>query len=119
MKYVLWIVLVAAIGVAGWRIIAPQFANLVFQDELQDTAAQLGAYTGVSPPASNEELRNIVIRKAQKDDIALDPEHVSVRRSGKPGYPVIFIAADYTVNVNLLVYSYDVHFYPTSRGGKF
>jgi hypothetical protein len=73
----------------------------------------------VSPPASNEELRNRVIRKARNYDIDVDPKHVIVRRSGKPEYPVIFIAVDYTVNVNLLVYSYDVHFYPTSRGGKF
>jgi hypothetical protein len=40
MKYFLWIVLITAISVAGWRIIAAQITNLVFQDELQDTVAQ-------------------------------------------------------------------------------
>jgi hypothetical protein len=118
MKYVFWIAVVAAVGMAGWRIIEPEITNTVFQDELRDSAAQLGWRTGVTPPNSDEEIRNIVIRKAAKHDIELDPRQVTVRRSGTQENPILFIAVDYTVNVNLLVYSFDVHFNPTSRGGK-
>jgi hypothetical protein len=32
---------------------------------------------------------------------------------------VLFIAVEYTVPVNLLVYSFELHFNPTSTGGKF
>jgi hypothetical protein len=118
MKYVFWITLVIAAGIAGWRIIQPEITNLVFQDELQDSAAQLGWRTGVSPPSSDEELRNIVIRKAAKHDIALEPKQVTVRHTGTGEYTSWYIAVDYTVPVNLLVYSFDIHFAPTSKGRK-
>jgi hypothetical protein len=90
----------------------------VFQDELRDSAAQLGWRTGVTPPNSDEELRNIVIRKAAKHDIRLDPKQVTVRHSGTGEYMAWYIAVDYSVPVNLLVYSYSLHFTPTSTGGK-
>jgi hypothetical protein len=119
MKYAFWIALVVAVVMAGWKILEPEIANIVFQDELRDSAAQLGWRSGVSPPNSDEELRNIVIRKAARHEIELSPKQVTVRRSGKPENPVIYIAVDYTVPVDLLVYSYSLHFTPTSTGGKF
>ncbi len=119
MKYVFWIALVVAAGMAGWRIVKPEITNLVFQDELQDAAAQLGWRTGVTPPNSDEELRNIVIRKAAKHDIALDPNQVMVRHTGTGEYTSWYIAVDYTVPVDLVVSSFTRHFNPTSKGEKF
>lgn len=119
MKYVFGIAIVAAVAMAGWEILEPEITNIVFQDELRDTAAQLGWRTGVSPPNSDEELRNIVIRKAAKHEIPLHSKQVTVRRKGTPEYPVWYIAVDYTVTVNLLVYSFSLHFSPTSTGARF
>jgi hypothetical protein len=119
MKYAFWIVLVIALGVAAWRISEPEVTNIIFQDELKDSAAQLGWHTGVTPPNSDEDLRNIVIRKAAKHDIALVPKQVTVKHSGTGAYTTWFIAVDYAVSVNLLAYSFDLHFNPTSKGGKF
>jgi hypothetical protein len=89
-----------------------------FQDELQDSAAQLGWRTGVAPPNSDDELRKIVISKAARHEIQLDPRQVTVRHSGTGEYTTWYIAVDYTVPVDLLVYSYRLHFNPTSRAGK-
>jgi hypothetical protein len=119
MKYIFGIALIAATVMAGWQILEPKITNEIFQDELRDTAAQVGWRTGVSPPNSDEDLRNIVIRKAAKHEIVLAPKQVTVRRGGTPEYPVWYIAVDYAVPVNLLVYSYSLHFTPTSTGGKF
>lgn len=119
MKYVFWIAVVAAVAVAGWEILAPGVTNIVFQDELHDMASQLGSRTGLTPPKSDEELRDIAIRKAATHDIVLNPKQVRVRSSGPPDHRVIYIAVDYAVPVNLLVYSFDLHFNPTSAGGRF
>jgi hypothetical protein len=119
MKYVFWIAIVVAVVMAGWEILEPEITNIVFQDELHDTAAQAGARIGLLVPTSDEELRDIVIRKAEKHDIELDPRQVTVRSSGPPDHRVIYIAVDYTVPVNLLVYSFSLHFSPTSTGGRF
>jgi hypothetical protein len=68
MKYVFGIAIVAAVVMAGWQILEPEITNIVFQDELRDTAAQLGWRTGAAAPNSDEELRSIVIRKAAKHE---------------------------------------------------
>ena len=119
MKYFFWIAVVVALAMAGWQVLAPGVTNIVFQDELRDSAAQLGWRTGVAPLNSDEEISNIVIRKAEKHDIPLDPRQVTVRRSVVGEQTVLFIAVEYTVPVNLLVYSFELHFNPTSTGGKF
>ena len=119
MKYVFWIAIVVGVVMAGWEILEPVITNIVFQDELHDMAAQLGWHTGLSVPNSDEELRNIVIRKAAKHEIQLEPKQVTIRRSLTPENPVLYIAVDYTVPVNLLVYSFSLHFSPTSVGGRF
>ena len=119
MKYVFWIAIVVAVVMAGWEILEPEITNIVFQDELHDTAAQAGARIGLLVPTSDEELSNLVIRKAEKHDIPLEPRQVTVRRSGTPEHPVIYLAVDDTVPVNLRVYSFTLHFTPTSTGGRF
>ena len=119
MKYVFGIAIALAVIMAGWEILEPEVTNIVFQDELRDSAAQLGGRTGVAAPNSDEELRNIVIRKAAKHETPLNPKQVTVRRSGTPQNPVLFIAVDYTVPANLIVYSYSLRFSPMSAGGRF
>jgi len=118
-KYIFWIAIVVALAMAVWKIAEPEITNIAFQDELRDSAAQLGWHTGVAPVNSDEDLRNIVIRKAERHDIRLDPKQVTVQHSGSGEYTVWYIAVDYTVPVNFLVYSYSLHFNPTSKGGKF
>jgi hypothetical protein len=118
-KYVFWIAIVVALAMAVWKIAEPEITNILFQDELRDSAAQLGWRTGVAPVNSDDDLRNIVIRKAEKHDIRLDPKQVTVQHSGTGEYTVWYIAVDYMVRVDLLVYSFNMNFHPTSKGGKF
>jgi hypothetical protein len=99
-------------------MVEPEVTHLVFQDEVRDTAAQIGWRTGVTGPRSEEELRNLVILKAAKHDISLVPRQVTVRREGTQEYPVWHIAVDYTTKIDLLVYSYNRHFEATSRADR-
>lgn len=119
MKYVFRIALVVAIIMACWQILVPEVTNMIFQDEVHDSAAQMGYRTGAAPLNSDEEIRNLVIRKAAKHDIELDPKQVTVQRSGVGEYTTWYVAVDYTVKVDLLVFSLPLHFMPTSKGGMF
>ena len=119
MKYVFRIALVVAVIMAGWEILAPEVTNMIFQDELHDSAAQIGYRTGVAPLNSDEVIRNIVIRKAEKHDIELNPKQVTVQRTGMGESTTWYVAVDYTVKVDLLVYSFPLHFTPSSKGGMF
>jgi hypothetical protein len=41
MKYIFGIAIVVAAIMAGWRMYEPEFTDILFQDDLRDTAAQL------------------------------------------------------------------------------
>jgi hypothetical protein len=112
MKYFVWAALVVALFMAAWRIIEPEVTNLVFRDEVRDTAAQLGWRTGYTGPRSEGELRDLVIAKAARHDIALLPQQVTVRREGTQEAPSWYIAVDYVVKIDLLVFSYAKHLHP-------
>jgi len=118
MKYVFGIAIVVALLMAGWRIAEPEVTNLVFQDDLQDAAAQIGWRTGMTGPRSEEDLRDLVILKAGPQEIEPVPKEGKVGREGEPDYPVWYIATQYTVKIDLMVYSYKKQFHPTSKGGK-
>ena len=44
---------------------------------------------------------NAVVKRAQEHSITLVPEQVTVQRIGTPGAPAVYVAADYSVPVNL------------------
>jgi hypothetical protein len=119
MKYIFGIALVVAVIMAGWEILGPEITNIIFQDELRDSSAQVGWRTGVAPLNSDEEIRNMVIRKAERHDIELKPNQVTVSREGSGENTAWYIAVDYTVKVDLRVYSFALHFHPTSKSGRF
>jgi hypothetical protein len=118
-KYAFWIAAVVAAIYVVWQFAAPELANIEFQDDLHDLSAQAGSRIGLSRPPSDEEIRNSIVRKAEKYDIALDPQHVTVKRSGSDQAPTFFLAVDYTVPVQLPGYTYTLHFAPTSAGNRF
>ena len=60
------------------------------------------------------DLIDAVMKKAQEHQITLAPEQVTVQRIGTPGAPAVYVAADYSVPVNLPGYSFTLHFTPSS-----
>ena len=77
-------------------------------------AAQIGNQIGLNSPSTDEDLRSAVIRKAQEHEIELEPEQVTVRRTGTEEAPIIYLAADYKARVKLLGFSLTFHFTPSS-----
>lgn len=95
---------------ACWQIASYQLANLELQSDLRYLSAQVGTRIGLDAPSADEELRAAVIRKAQQHDIQLEPQQVTVQRTGTG----IYLAVDYQARVNLLGYSFTLHFTPSS-----
>jgi hypothetical protein len=98
-------VLVAAVY-AAWLVIPPYFSNYRFQDAIE-SEARLNAYNN----KPEEEIRQIVAKKARECDVPLQPEQINVMRSG----PEISIWADYTVHVDLPGYPLDLKFHPSTK----
>ena len=113
-KIFLGLAVLGLVLIAGWQIASCEVANLEFQSDLRDVAAEIAARIGLSSPTTDEDLRNLVIHKAERYEIPLQPDQITVQRIGTGDESKIYLAADYKVRVNLLVYSLTLHFTPSS-----
>jgi len=113
-KLILGLAVLAVAITAGWQIASCQLANVELRDDLQDLAVQTGAHIGLVPFKTDEDFRNAVIRDAKKYGIQLEPQQVTVQRTGTTQVPIIYLAADYKVRVTMPGYSFTLHFHPSS-----
>jgi hypothetical protein len=109
-----FLAIIAAIY-AGFQIIPPELTNYSFTDDLRNEA-MIG---GGNPHTTDQELVDAVIRKAQEHQITLKPENVTVQRIGTVGLNAVYLAADYSVPINLPGYSFNLHFTPSSGNKGF
>lgn len=104
---------------AGWKVGASMVANLELQEDMHDLVSQTGNYVRYTPPKSDDEFRDAVIRKAKEHDIDLGPNQVTVQHPGSGANATTYLAADYSVPVNLPRYTLVLHFTPSSAKSAF
>jgi len=109
------VVAVVVLGViAGWQIVLCELANVELESDLPGIASQAGARIGLETMSTAEELRSAVIHKAGEHNIQLQPEQVTVQRTGSGKESVIHLEADYKARVNVVGFSFTLHFTPSS-----
>lgn len=116
MKNLLVIVFLAVAVLAGWKTGSCELANMELQEDMLDLSSQNGGYSKYPTVRSEQDFRDAVIRKAQDHDIQLEPSEVTVRRADSGSN--MYLAADYTVPVDVLGYSFTLHFTPNSTSRK-
>jgi hypothetical protein len=99
----------------GFQIIPPELTNYSFTDDLKNIAMVGGS----NPHETDQQLVDAVMKKAQEHEIPLKPEQITVQRIGTPGAPAVYVAADYSVPVNLPGFSFTLHFNPSSGNKGF
>jgi hypothetical protein len=109
------LVALVLIVIAAWQTAASELANVELRDDLHDLSAQVSARIGLGDFNTDKDFRDAVIRKAERYDIYLQPEQITVRRSGTLKEPIIYLAADYQAHVRVLGYSFTLHFTPSSE----
>jgi hypothetical protein len=96
--------------VALFEVAPPLMANYSFQDDLRTVALMDSG----NLQKTEEDVRNDVVRKAKEHELPVSPKQVTVQRINTPGMSAVYVAADYSVTVNLPGYSFDMHFNPNS-----
>ncbi|HXJ88795.1 MAG TPA: hypothetical protein VMS18_18390 [Candidatus Binatia bacterium] len=109
-KAIVGFLVIVGVIYCAFQVIPPELTNYSFQDDLRNIAMVGGA----NPHQSDQELIDAVMKKAQEHQIALAPEQITIQRIGTPGAPAVFVAAEYSVPVNLPGYSFTLHFTPSS-----
>ena len=110
---ILGLVLLALAGVIGWQVGACYVANSELQNDMQDLAVQNPFRIGLAPPPTEEGLRDSVIARAKDRGIQLQPQQIAVQYTFTPDMLSVSLAADYEARVNLLLYSFTLHFTPS------
>lgn len=116
-KFLLSLVVSALIVAAAWQIGGAEIANLNFREDIRDVAAHGGTHTGYQNSMSDDQVTEILIQKAADRGITLAPEQITVRRlQQRSDLSTWYLAADYTVPVNLGFTTIRLHFTPASEG---
>ena len=113
-KLVVLVALAAAV-LLGWQAGNCAFAALELQGDMRDLAKMPGSSWGYQKFHTDDDFREAVIHKANDYGIELKPEQVTVQRDGA----MLYIAADYSVPVNVGSYTVVLHFTPSSTKNYF
>lgn len=114
-KIILGIAAFILLIASAWQFGSWEVANMNLQEEMRDMASQAGSHIGFIAPSSDQELTRSVVLKAKDHGIDLLPDQITVRRTNSGEKSTLYLAADYTVPVNLLLFSFTLHFIPTSE----
>lgn len=109
-------ILVIAVAI-GWQVAAAYIGNVELHDDLKDAAAQNGVNIGLNSPKSDDEMRKEVIATAAEHGVRLQPDQITLKKYTDEYKARVWydITVDYTVPVNLLVFSYKMHFIQSNQ----
>ncbi len=114
-KAITGLVVIVVVFFVLFQVAPPMVANYSFQDDLK-TVAMLDSS---NMQKTDDDVRNDVMRKAKEHDLPIDPKQVTVQRISTPGTSAVYLAADYSVTINLPGYTFDMHFHPDSGNKTF
>jgi hypothetical protein len=109
-KALMGFLVILFVVVGCFEVAPPMMANYSFSDDLRNVALMDGGNFA----KTDEDVRNDVMRKVKEENLPITPKQVTVQRINTPGLSAIYVAADYSVTVNLPFYAFDMHFTPNS-----
>ena len=114
LKIVSTLAIVALASMLGWQIGAGILGNIELRDDMRDVASQLALHVGLPAPLSDDDFRAAIVSRAKRYDIQLEPDQVTVQRSGPGPYATVYLRADYTVPIRIPGCAFQLHFTPES-----
>jgi len=105
-KAIVALLVLAAVAYVGTKVVPIYIANYEMQDFIRQLSVQMSARGG----ATVEMVQNAVLSKAQDLGLPMTRENVKVRIAGS-----VSVALDYQVPVDLKVYTWVLHFTPSSE----
>lgn len=100
-KGLIGLLVIAAGFYVAWNLIPPYFHNYQLQDDLDDVARR-NTYTA----NTDDDIRRMVVQKAQNNEITLKEDQVTVSRGGNG----LAISVKYRVHVDMIVHPMDIDF---------
>jgi hypothetical protein len=114
-KGLVGLLVLIAVVVGLFAIAPPMMANYSFQDDLK-TVALMDANNFQK---TDDDIRMDVLKKVREHELPISEKQIIVQHISTPGLSAVYVAADYTVTINLPGYSFDMHFTPNSGNKGF
>lgn len=108
-KGLVGLLLVAAGFYVAWNMIPPYFNNYQLQDTLDDIARR-NSYL----PTSDDDIKKIVITKAQDNNVKLKEDQIIVTRT----YNGLGISVKYHIHVDMIFHPVDLDFAANSMNKR-
>jgi len=105
-RIVLSLALIGSLIFLGLKFVPVYYGNYGFKDYVSDEARR-ASYASTT---TEDSVRDEVFKKAQEYEIPLTKEDIKVTKGSGAGTVSVAISADYTVHLDLLVTSTDLHF---------
>lgn len=109
LKALLSIAIVAALIYVALRLVPIYMTSYQFQDAIEEEA-RLDAYS----QKTEEDIKDMVLKKAQSLDLPIEASQIKVQRTG----PSVSISAAYTVHVDFPVHPVDLSFTPNTQSAR-
>ncbi len=109
-KLLIGFLAILLVVVCAFEVVPPMMANYSFADDLRNVSLMDSG----NFQKTDEDVRNDVMRKVKEQNLPIEPKQVTVQRINTPGLSALYIAADYSVTINLPGYSFDMHFNPNT-----
>lgn len=93
----------------AWNMVPPYFHNYQLQDDLDDVARR-HSYTSIS----EDEIKKIVISKADNDNVRLKEDEIVVTRTPNG----LGISVKYRIHVDMVLYPVDLDFAANSMNKR-
>ena len=95
---------------AAFLLIPIYYNNYSFQDELDNQARQASYSNGIT----DQDVQEILARKAKELEIPLGPDQIHVARTGNE----ITITTQYTVNIHTPIRDFELKFEPSTKNKR-
>jgi len=110
LKLIFGVAIFGFLILAAVKIVPPYFANYELEDAIKTEATQATYST-----RTEDDIRESIIKQARGYDIALTTKQVHVSRIGGYGTGTLAIDAEYSIPVDLPLYSTTLQFHPSSK----
>ena len=98
--------MIVALIFLGLKFVPVYYGNYNFKDYVDDESRR----ASYAQTTTEDSVRDEVFKKAQEYEIPVTKEDIKVTKGGGGGTAAVAISADYTVHLDLLVTSTDLHF---------
>jgi hypothetical protein len=109
LKALISILIVAAVFYVALQVLPPWYANYQFQSDIEQIAIN-ESYTS----RTEGEVQEIVAARARNYGIPLRADRIRVERNGSQ----LIISTEYTVQIDIPVYPFEMTFHPASKNRR-